>query len=97
MFSPDTFTRSLAALALLGTLSLTACSSGEPDDGVGEEELITQVDITLRNADDALEVVMITARDADGDGAERRYPAAGCVGIHAPTSPDRLAPGVCPL
>ena len=44
----STPTRALAALALLGSLSLTACDSGEPDDdGAGEEELITQVTVSL--------------------------------------------------
>ena len=39
-------TRALAALALMGSLALTACSSGEPSDG-DEQELITQVTLTL--------------------------------------------------
>lgn len=69
MFTPTTLTRSLAALALLGSLSLTACDSGEPDDGAGEEELITQVSITLTNTADASDAVTITASDPDGDGA----------------------------
>ena len=43
-------TRVLAALALVGSLSLTACSSGEPGDGAGEEELITQVTVTLTSS-----------------------------------------------
>ena len=65
-----TFSRGAVALALLGSLSLTACDSGEPDGGgAGEAELITPVAITLTNADDASDSVTITASDPDGDGA----------------------------
>lgn len=43
-----TLQRGLLALALLSSLSLTACDSGEPDDdGAGEEEFITQVTVSL--------------------------------------------------
>ena len=62
---------SLAAIALVGAvpLTLTACSSGEPDGpGAGDEELITRVEITLTNADDAQDAVTIVASDPDGDG-----------------------------
>ena len=68
MFTPTTFTRGAAALALLASLS--ACDSGEPGDGgAGEEELITQVQVTLTNTADASDSVTITASDPDGDGA----------------------------
>ena len=69
MFTPNLLTRGLTALALLGSLSLTACGSAEPDDDAGEEELITQVQVTLTNASDASDSVTITANDDDGDGA----------------------------
>ncbi|MEM6288673.1 MAG: hypothetical protein AAF845_16160 [Bacteroidota bacterium] len=57
------------ALALVGALTLTACDSGEPDDGPGEPELITEVVVTLTNTADASDSVTITASDSDGDGA----------------------------
>jgi hypothetical protein len=60
--------RALAALALLGSLSLTACDSTEPDDGAGEEELITQVTLTLTPQGGG-SAVTIAASDPDGDGA----------------------------
>lgn len=69
MFTPTTLTRGVAALALLGSLSLTACDSGEPDGSAGEEELITQVTLTLVNTADASDTVTIAASDPDGDGA----------------------------
>ena len=69
MFTPTTLTRGAAALALLGSLTLTACSSGEPDDTDNEQELITQVSVTLTNTADASDAVTITASDPDGDGA----------------------------
>lgn len=66
MFVPHTLTRGALALALLSTL--TACSSGEPDDnGPGEEELITQVTLTLTPQGGG-SAVMISASDPDGDG-----------------------------
>ena len=61
-------TRTLAALALLGTLTLAACDSTEPDDGAGEEELVTQVTLTLTPQGGGAPLT-ITATDADGDGA----------------------------
>ena len=65
----STPTRALAALALLGSLSLTACDSGEPDDdGAGEEELITQVTLTLTPQGGGSPLT-ISASDPDGDGA----------------------------
>ncbi len=67
MFSLNTFTRGAAALALL--IALPACSSAEPEDGAGEEELITQVTVTLTNTANASDVVTIVASDPDGDGA----------------------------
>ena len=66
MFSPNTLTRGAAALALLGSLSLTACDSGEPEDGAGEQELITEVTLTLTNAADATDSATITATASDG-------------------------------
>jgi len=70
MFSQNTFMRGALALTLLASLTLTACDSGEPDDGGGgEEELITQVSITLTNTADASDSVKITASDPDADGA----------------------------
>lgn len=64
----STPTRALLALALLGSLSLTACDSGEPDDdGAGEEELITQVTLTLTPQGGG-SAVTISASDPDGDG-----------------------------
>ena len=64
---PTSF-RLLAAL-LVVPFALTACSSGEPDDdGAGEEELITRVEITLENDDDLGDSVTITVSDPDGDG-----------------------------
>ena len=76
MFTPHTLTRGAAALALLGSLSLTACDSGEPDDDAGEQELITQVEITLTNTADASDSVTITANDSDGDGRDPTYSPA---------------------
>ena len=76
MFTPNTLTRGTAALALLGSLSLTACDSGEPEDGAGEEELITEVTLTLTNADDASDSVTITASDDDGDGDDVTFSPA---------------------
>ena len=59
-----------AALALVGALSLTACDSGEPViGGPGEQELITEVTLTLTNTADASDAVTIVASDPDGDGA----------------------------
>lgn len=76
MSVPNTLTRGTAALALLGSLSLTACDSGEPGGGAGEEELITQVEITLTNATDASDSVTITASDPDGNGADLTFSPA---------------------
>jgi len=62
---------SLTATALLGVapFTLTACSSGEPDDnGAGDEELITRVEITLTNTNNAQDAVTIVASDPNGDG-----------------------------
>ena len=70
---------SLAALALVGAvpLTLTACSSGEPDDpGAGDEELITRVEVTLTNTSDAQDAVTIVASDPDGDGEGVTYSPA---------------------
>ena len=68
MFTPH-LTRGALALALLASFSLTACDSGEPgDDGAGEEELITQVTLTLTPSTGGTPLT-ITATDADGDGA----------------------------
>jgi len=54
---------------VLAPLTLTACSSGEPDDGGGDEELITRVEITLQNDEDLSDQIAITVSDPDGDGA----------------------------
>ena len=63
----NTHTRALATLALL--IALPACSSGEPDDdGAGEEELVTQVMITMTPQGGGSPVT-IMASDPDGDGA----------------------------
>ncbi|WP_420456089.1 hypothetical protein [Rubrivirga sp.] len=64
MFTYHTLARGGAALALL--VSLAACDSGEPDDGAGEEELITQVSLTLTNTADASDAVTITGTASDG-------------------------------
>lgn len=64
---PHPFPRG-ASVALFGALVLTACDSGAPTDRAGEEELITQVEVTLANTADASDTVTITATDADGDG-----------------------------
>ena len=45
MFTQKHVFRALAAFAILATLP--ACDSGEPDGGAGEEELISQVTLTL--------------------------------------------------
>ena len=66
MSTYHTLTRGAAALALLGSLSLTACDSGEPDDGAGEEELITEVSLTLTNTADASDSVTITGTASNG-------------------------------
>ena len=65
------FPTTLYALAALviAPLTLTACDTGEPDDGAGDEELITRVEITLQNDDDLSDQVTITVSDPDGDGA----------------------------
>ena len=52
------------ALAL--SLFLTACDSTEPDEGAGEEELITRAVLTL--VDSQSNPMMVTATDPDGDG-----------------------------
>ncbi|PAP75790.1 hypothetical protein [Rubrivirga marina] len=60
-------TRALGALALLGALSLTACDSGAPDGNAGEEELITQVTLSLTPTSSTASPVTIQANfDADG-------------------------------
>ncbi|MGB3543325.1 hypothetical protein [Rubrivirga sp.] len=65
-------TRTLASLALLGSLSLTACDSGEPgDDGAGEEELISQVTLSL-TPDDGGETATIQV-NFDADGTNRTF------------------------
>ena len=66
MSTLNTLTRGAAALALL--IALPACSSGEPDDGgAGDEELITQVEVTLTNASDASDSVTITGTASGGE------------------------------
>lgn len=67
MFTPHTLTRSALALALLGSLSLTACDSGEPDDdGAGEQELITQATLTLTPSGGGTALTVQANFDADG-------------------------------
>ena len=59
MFSLTPF-RGIATLALVGTLSLTACDSGEPDDdGAGEEELISQVTLSLSGDDGDSQTIQV--------------------------------------
>ena len=58
------------SLVLVAALALAACDSAKPDDGAGEEELITEVTLTLTNTDDASDVVTLRAVDADGDGRD---------------------------
>lgn len=59
--------RALLALALLGALTLTACSSGEPDEGAGEEELITEVLLTFTpTTGTATPQTLMVEFDADG-------------------------------
>ena len=64
MFKP--FPRGLAAFALAGTLTLSACDSTEPGGGPGEEELITEVTLTLTDSDG--NDVTITGSDPEGAG-----------------------------
>ena len=59
--------RGVAALALVGALTLSACSSGEPEGGVGEEELITQVTLALTPDDGGLTQTLQVTFDADGN------------------------------
>ena len=58
--------RTLAAI-FFGTLLVSGCDSSEPDDGIGEEELITRVVITLSGGG---ETVTAEASDPDGDGTD---------------------------
>lgn len=60
--------RILPLLALAFALTLTACDS-DPMEGAGDEELITEVILTLTNAANSADVVTIVASDPDGDGA----------------------------
>ena len=53
-------------LALLA-FALPACDSDDPDDGAGEEELITFVEVTLTPTDGGDDVTLI-ANDENGDG-----------------------------
>lgn len=56
------------ALALVAALSLTACDSGQPDDdGAGEEELITQVTLSLSPSDGGAAQTIQANFDADGN------------------------------
>ena len=66
MFTPTTLARGAAALALLGSLSLTACSSGEPEEDAGESELITQVTLVLTPTDGGTPLT-ITATASNGE------------------------------
>ena len=64
----------LALLAFV-LVALPACDTTEPPPP-NEEELITQVRITLTNQADASDVVTITALDADGDGRDFAFTPA---------------------
>mgnify|MGYP000017558532 FL=1 len=68
MLTPHILTRGSLALALLGALTLSACDSGEPDGPPNEEELITQVSLTLTPIGGG-SAITIVASDPDGDGA----------------------------
>ncbi|MEM0962735.1 MAG: hypothetical protein AAGK21_09400 [Bacteroidota bacterium] len=60
--------RGIAALALMGSLTLTACDSGEPDDdGPGEQELITQVNVMLTPEGGGAEQMFTLNYDALGN------------------------------
>lgn len=66
MFTPTPL-RGFLALALLGSLTLTACDSAEPDDdGAGEEELITQVTLTLTPDDGGSPLTVQATFDVSG-------------------------------
>lgn len=56
-------------LFVLLLVLFSACDSDEPDDGPGEEELITRVTITLSPSDGGADVI-VEATDPDGDGAD---------------------------
>ncbi len=60
---------STAAIVLGLAFAVSACDSNEPPPDPGDQELITQVVITMTNAANAADVRTITATDADGDGA----------------------------
>lgn len=66
------FTSRFLTAALVGGLALTtaACDSTEPPTDPGDQELITQVVVTMTNTANASDVRTITATDADGDGAD---------------------------
>ncbi|MEM1056240.1 MAG: hypothetical protein AAGI52_11990 [Bacteroidota bacterium] len=53
-------------LALAFALTLTACDSGAEGN---EQELITEVTVTLANTTNASDTITIVASDSDGDGA----------------------------
>ena len=59
-------------LLALGALALAACDSTAPGDGAGEEEFFTRVAVTL-TPDGGGKPVVLTATDADGDGAGVLY------------------------
>ena len=59
-------TRAAAAVLVALALTVSACDSNEPEGGAGDEELITQVRITMTNAANASDAVTITALDPDG-------------------------------
>ena len=56
-----------SALLLAGALAVSACDA-EPTD-TNEQELITQIRLTLVNVANPTDTATITATDADGDGA----------------------------
>lgn len=62
------------ALFLVG---LAGCDASPGD--LNDQELITQVRITLTNTADAADVVVITASDPDGDGAGLTFSPASAV------------------
>ncbi len=66
MQSPSRKPFSLLLALMLLPLAFTACDSTEPDEGPGEEELITKITLTLSAGGST---VTASANDPDGDGS----------------------------